>query len=300
MRVDGAPAPKRHRVAAARRSRSTTRPRPRRRRAPTPRRAPFAVAYEDEHLLVVDKPAGVVVHPARGHRTGTLAQALAGRAPAARSAERPGSSTAWTATPPACSSSRAARRGAPRAARPRSPRREIDARVPRARRRAARRRAAARSTRRSAATAAHRTRHVDRHRRAARGRHALRGRARAARRRRCCGSACETGRTHQIRVHLQAIGHPVVRRPRVRRRAGRLGLERQFLHAARLAFAHPVDRRRRRRRLAAPGRPARALARAEGGEDRRRTADVRAEPPEVGEGRPARNHPKRRSDAELA
>ena len=41
---------------------------------------PFSVAYEDEHLMVVDKPAGVVVHPARGHRTGTLAQALAGRA----------------------------------------------------------------------------------------------------------------------------------------------------------------------------------------------------------------------------
>src|SRR5437764_671811 len=33
---------------------------------------PVVVAYEDEHLLVVDKPAGVVVHPARGHRTGTL------------------------------------------------------------------------------------------------------------------------------------------------------------------------------------------------------------------------------------
>ena len=44
-----------------------------------PTRSPFEVAYEDEHLLVVDKPAGVVVHPARGHRTGTLAQALAGR-----------------------------------------------------------------------------------------------------------------------------------------------------------------------------------------------------------------------------
>ena len=40
----------------------------------------FGVAYEDDHLLVVDKPAGLVVHPARGHRTGTLAQALAGRA----------------------------------------------------------------------------------------------------------------------------------------------------------------------------------------------------------------------------
>src|SRR5205823_14505515 len=42
--------------------------------------APVVVSHEDDHLLVVDKPAGVVVHPARGHRTGTLAQALAGRA----------------------------------------------------------------------------------------------------------------------------------------------------------------------------------------------------------------------------
>ena len=48
------------------------------RRRPTPAEpVPFAIAYEDDHLLVVDKPAGVVVHPARGHRTGTLAQALA-------------------------------------------------------------------------------------------------------------------------------------------------------------------------------------------------------------------------------
>ena len=38
--------------------------------------ATFEVAWEDEHLLVVDKPAGVVVHPARGHASGTLAQAL--------------------------------------------------------------------------------------------------------------------------------------------------------------------------------------------------------------------------------
>src|SRR5204863_7042513 len=48
--------------------------------APPSADAPFAVAWEDEHLVVVDKPAGVVVHPARGHRTGTLSQALAGRA----------------------------------------------------------------------------------------------------------------------------------------------------------------------------------------------------------------------------
>src|SRR5579863_5860980 len=38
----------------------------------------FAIAFEDEHLLIVDKPAGLVVHPARGHREGTLSQLLAG------------------------------------------------------------------------------------------------------------------------------------------------------------------------------------------------------------------------------
>ena len=49
----------------------------------------------------------------------------------------------------------------------------------------------------------------------------------------------ETGRTHQIRVHLAAVDLPVAGDP-VYGRAGELGLERQFLHAARLAFPHPV------------------------------------------------------------
>jgi 23S rRNA pseudouridine1911/1915/1917 synthase len=49
----------------------------------------------------------------------------------------------------------------------------------------------------------------------------------------------ETGRTHQIRAHLRAIGHPVAGDPEYGT-PGRLGLERQFLHAARLAFAHPL------------------------------------------------------------
>ena len=49
----------------------------------------------------------------------------------------------------------------------------------------------------------------------------------------------ETGRTHQIRAHLQAIGHPVAGDPEYGA-PGRYGLQRQFLHAARLAFAHPV------------------------------------------------------------
>ena len=48
----------------------------------------------------------------------------------------------------------------------------------------------------------------------------------------------ETGRTHQIRAHFAAIGHPVAGDPRYGH-PGRLGLERQFLHSARLAFTHP-------------------------------------------------------------
>src|SRR3954468_2463235 len=67
--VDGAARPKRHAVAAG--QRITVRPGP---EAPAPEapEATFGVVYEDEHLLIVDKPAGVVVHPARGHRSGTL------------------------------------------------------------------------------------------------------------------------------------------------------------------------------------------------------------------------------------
>jgi 23S rRNA pseudouridine1911/1915/1917 synthase len=48
----------------------------------------------------------------------------------------------------------------------------------------------------------------------------------------------ETGRTHQIRAHFAAIGHPVAGDPRYGY-AGRHGLERQFLHSARLGFRHP-------------------------------------------------------------
>jgi 23S rRNA pseudouridine1911/1915/1917 synthase len=49
----------------------------------------------------------------------------------------------------------------------------------------------------------------------------------------------QTGRTHQIRVHLQAIGHPVCGDPEYGT-PGLLGLHRQFLHSTRMAFEHPL------------------------------------------------------------
>ena len=87
MRVDGAPKPKRHVLAGGerdhlRRARAGARP--------TCRRAPFRIAYEDEHLFVIDKPPGVVVHPGPGHADGTLVQALAGRVAGGPDPERPG------------------------------------------------------------------------------------------------------------------------------------------------------------------------------------------------------------------
>src|SRR5947208_17139939 len=72
----------------------------------------------------------------------------------------------------------------------------------------------------------------------------------------------DTGRTHQIRVHMAAIGHPVCGDPQYGS-AGVDGLRRQFLHAARLAFAHPVTGEEVDVRSPLPDDLAAALARAE-------------------------------------
>ena len=55
--------------------------------------------------------------------------------------------------------------------------------------------------------------------------------------------ALQSGRTHQIRVHMAAIGHPVVGDARYGTPDKRLGIGRFFLHAFRLAFDHPATRR---------------------------------------------------------
>ncbi len=73
----------------------------------------------------------------------------------------------------------------------------------------------------------------------------------------------ETGRTHQIRAHFAAIGHPVAGDPRYGH-AGRHGLERQFLHSARLGFEHPFSGEPLEFRSPLPADLAAALDRARG------------------------------------
>jgi 23S rRNA pseudouridine1911/1915/1917 synthase len=74
----------------------------------------------------------------------------------------------------------------------------------------------------------------------------------------------ETGRTHQVRAHFAAIGHPVAGDPRYGH-AGRHGLGRQFLHSARLRLAHPFTGEELLFKSELPGDLAAALERARGG-----------------------------------
>jgi 23S rRNA pseudouridine1911/1915/1917 synthase len=231
--VDGRAVPKRHLLSAGELV-SVTEPEE---RPPVPvADAPYAVPYEDEHLLVVDKPAGVVVHPARGHRAGTLAQALGGVAAGGEDAARAGIVHRLdrdTSGLLVVARSEAAHRALKAALQARTMTREylalvegrppartgtIDAPLGRDRRV---------RTRMSTETDDPR---------AAITHFAI---ERALPRTTLLRVRLETGRTHQIRAHLRAIDHPVVGDPEYGT-PGRLDLTRQFLHAARLAFAHPV------------------------------------------------------------
>jgi len=196
----------------------------------------LAVPYEDEHLLVVDKPAGLVVHPAPGHAEGTLVHGLlAYDVEGGEDADRPGivhrldrdtSGLLVVARSPeahrrlqALVQARALTREylALVVGRPRSRRGTIDAPIGRDRRDPLRQSLDS-DTPREAIT------HFEVDELLAR--HAL------------LLVTLETGRTHQIRVHLAAIDLPVAGDP-MYGRPGELGLERQFLHAGRLAFVHP-------------------------------------------------------------
>jgi 23S rRNA pseudouridine1911/1915/1917 synthase len=230
--VDGALRPKRHRVAAGEQVAVAQEPA---REVDDASDAPFGVAWEDEHLLIVDKPAGVVVHPAPGNRTGTLAQALAGRAAGGDDATRAGIVHRLdrdTSGLLVVAKGEESHRRLKSLIEARDVRREyralvegcpparsgtIDAPIGRDRRV---------RTRMSTDTDEPRDALTHFTLQRALPDYAL------------LDVVLETGRTHQIRVHLQAIGHSVAGDPEYGI-AGRLGLPRQFLHAARLAFDHP-------------------------------------------------------------
>jgi 23S rRNA pseudouridine1911/1915/1917 synthase len=195
----------------------------------------FSIVHEDEHLIVIDKGAGLVVHPGRGHREDTLSQLLASKLSGGEP-ERAGivhrldrdtsglmvvarSEQAHSRLQAALSQRKVEREYlALVEGRPPSRTGTIDAPVgrdPRVRTRMAVGGAGAREAR------------------------TLFTLERALASTSLLSVRLETGRTHQIRVHMQAIGHPVAGDPEYGH-PGLLGLERQFLHAARLAFDHPI------------------------------------------------------------
>jgi 23S rRNA pseudouridine1911/1915/1917 synthase len=230
--------------------------------APEAPPAPFSVAWEDEHLIVVDKPAGVVVHPSRGHRTGTLVQALAGRVAGGEDPERPGIVHRLdrdTSGLLVLARSDAVHAELQRMLRVRQIAREYLALVEG--RPAARAGTIDAPLGRDRRVRTRRSTETDEPREAITHFETERTFPEAT----LLRVRLETGRTHQIRAHLLAIGSPVAGDPEYGT-AGRFGLERQFLHAQRLAFAHPVTGEPLDIRSPLPDDLAAALARVEAGD----------------------------------
>ena len=194
-----------------------------------------SIVLEDEHLLVVDKPAGIVVHPAGGHATGTLVHGLLERGAEGGAADRPGivhRLDRETSGLLLVARSQEAHRRLQRMIRrraverrylalvrgvPRSRTGRIEAPIGRDRREPARHSLDTRTPRHAVTWFEVLE---------AMPEHAL------------LEIRLETGRTHQIRVHLEAINLPISGDP-VYGVAHDLGLGRQFLHAYRLRFQHP-------------------------------------------------------------
>ena len=199
----------------------------------------FEIVYEDEHLLVVDKPAGVVTHPAPGHHGPTLAEALAPLAAGGEHPERAGivhrldRDTSGLLVVARSDEAHAALQKMMKArevtreytalveGHPDAESGTIDAPIGRDR-----------GNRTVMST------RTDRARNAVTHFEVLERLPRTA----LLRVRLETGRTHQIRAHLAAIEHPVVGDPQYggRKSGRRLGLMRQFLHASKVMFRHPL------------------------------------------------------------
>jgi 23S rRNA pseudouridine1911/1915/1917 synthase len=223
--------------------------------APAPENLPLPIVYQDKDLIVVDKPAGMVVHPAAGHESGTMVNALLHHVDdlsGIGGEKRPGivhrldkgTSGLMVVAKHDRAHEELARQFAQREVEKEylalawgevMAGRRIDApigRDPSNRKKMASESARLRRTR-AAVTRVVRAEHFGRVLTLAQ-------------------VAIHTGRTHQIRVHLSAIGHPIVGDALYggvhRRVPGDIRavahLDRPFLHAARLVFSHPEDGRR--------------------------------------------------------
>jgi 23S rRNA pseudouridine1911/1915/1917 synthase len=201
---------------------------------------PFGITWEDEHLMVIDKPAGLVVHPAPGYSGPTLAGALAGRAAGGDDPARPGIVQRLdrdTSGLLVVAKSERAHRGlralvaerrlervylALVEGHPPSASGTVDAPLGRDRRRRALRSVDSDQPKQAVTHFA-----------------LVEPLAQTS----LLEVRLETGRTHQIRAHLAAIGHPVCGDAAYGGGASgvRLGLTRQFLHSTRLGFCHPIS-----------------------------------------------------------
>ena len=216
-----------------------------------PEALPLRIVYDDDDVVVLDKPPGMVVHPAAGHRTGTLVNALLHHVKGLSGIGgelRPGivhRLDRGTSGLMVVAKHDAAHQELSRQFSDREVEKEYVALVW----------GVVQAGRRIDAAIGRDPK--DRQKMSTRARRARSAVTRVTWARHFKGVsllkvAIATGRTHQIRVHLSAIGHPIVGDPTYggvhRRVPGDLRavmrLERPFLHAARLSFTHPKDGRR--------------------------------------------------------
>ena len=218
---------------------------------PEPEALPLRIIYQDQHIVVLDKPAGMVVHPAAGHSGGTLVNALLHHVKdlsGIGGEARPGivhRLDRGTSGVMVVAKTDRAHQELSRQFSDREVEKEYVALVW----------GVVQAGRRIDAPIGRDP--GDRQKMSTRARRARQAVTRVTFAKHFRGVsllkvAIATGRTHQIRVHLSAIGHPIVgdatyggvhRRTAANLRAVQR-LERPFLHAARLAFTHPGDGRR--------------------------------------------------------